>query len=82
LNFFIPICKIIGQFWNLSKKNTHTPLWVTADRAYHRRLWRQHVWPSAHGGKATANGRLQGVGPAAPYHHAPNAIIVGHGDRA
>jgi hypothetical protein len=36
-----------------------------------------------HGGKVTANGRVQGVGPAAPYRRAPRAVggvvAVGHG---
>jgi hypothetical protein len=48
-NFFIPICKVIAPFWNLSIKYT-PPLWFTADKAYRRRSRRQHVqptWPTA-----------------------------------
>jgi hypothetical protein len=48
-------------------KNKHQTSWVTAAA---------RPTAVAHGGKVTANGRVQGVGLAAPYHRGPRRLEV------
>jgi hypothetical protein len=66
---FLYILIILQIYTIISKfiKNKHQSPWATAEKAYRRRPRRPNV---------TANGRVQGVGPTAPYCRAPRRLEV------